>query len=135
MTGTRPILAAALLVMMSAMVSGCGNRATAQDSARVPAAKETTKTMNDVTIAPLNSAASQALAFLKAQGQDPTKFRLVRGENMLSGEGASPTRWRFSFKRASLIPAQPGGLIGKGGELVVEVDTHEGTSRWVSRGD
>jgi hypothetical protein len=44
-------------------------------------------------------------------------------ENILSGQNASPVRWRVGFKRRALIPADADGLIGKGGEVFVEVDT------------
>ena len=63
-----------------------------------------------------------AIDFLPAMSIAPDEYRIFFVENVLSGEGASPTRWRIGFKRRALVPEQPGGRIGKGGEVYVEVD-------------
>jgi hypothetical protein len=64
-----------------------------------------------------------AIDFLPTMSIAPDEYRVFLVENVLSGDGASPTRWRIGFKRRSLVPDQPGGRIGKGGEVYVEVDT------------
>ncbi|HMG24023.1 MAG TPA: hypothetical protein VK607_21960 [Kofleriaceae bacterium] len=78
-----------------------------------------------------NDAVSLAVGFLPSLSVSPEEYRVFFVENILSGEGASPTRWRIGFKRRALVPDQPGGRIGKGGEVYVEVDT---SARHAQRG-
>jgi hypothetical protein len=68
-------------------------------------------------------AVSLATAHLPSLSLAPDEYRVILVENILSGEHASPVRWRVGFKRRALFPAQPDGKIGKGGEVFVEVDT------------
>jgi len=68
-------------------------------------------------------AVSLALGCLPKLSIAADEYRVFFVENVLSGEGASPSRWRIGFKRRALVPDQPGGRIGKGGEVYVEVDT------------
>ncbi len=58
--------------------------------------------------------------------EQPGDWKLVSAENLLSGPDADPHRWRLTFKKASLIPDGPGGIIGKGGERFLEVDLSRG---------
>jgi hypothetical protein len=71
----------------------------------------------------VSDAVSLAIAFLPSMSISADEYRVFLAENLLSGEGASATRWRIGFKRRALVPEQPGGRIGKGGEAYVEVDT------------
>jgi hypothetical protein len=68
-------------------------------------------------------AVSLAAAFLPSLSLAPDEYRVILVENILSGEKASPVHWRVGFKRRALFPQQANGLIGKGGEVFVEVDT------------
>jgi hypothetical protein len=61
----------------------------------------------------------------------PDQYRVFSVENILSGEGASPARWRIGFKRRALVPDQVGGWSGKGGEVYIEVDA---STRQAQRG-
>lgn len=72
-----------------------------------------------------------AIGFLPTMSILPDEYRVFFVENILSGGGASPTRWRIGFKRRALVPEQAGGRIGKGGEVYVEVDT---STRQAQRG-
>jgi hypothetical protein len=63
-----------------------------------------------------------AIGFLPTMSIVPDDYRVCFVENVLSGDGASPTRWRIGFKRRALVPDQAGGRIGKGGEVFVDVD-------------
>jgi hypothetical protein len=76
--------------------------------------------------------ATKALAGI---GRRPGDFRIVLVENLLSGAGASPARWRVRFKARDLLPAAGEGKIGKGGELVVEVNTATGEAHQGRGGD
>lgn len=67
-------------------------------------------------------AVSLAAAFLPKLSLVPDEYRVIFVENILSGEKASPVRWRVGFKRRALFPSTPDGLIGKGGDVFVEVD-------------
>lgn len=67
-------------------------------------------------------AVSLAAAFLPTLSLVPSEYRVIFVENILSGEKASPVRWRVGFKRRALFPPDADGLIGKGGEVFVEVD-------------
>ena len=78
-----------------------------------------------------SDALSLAIAYLPSLSISPGEYRVFFVENVLSGEGASATRWRVGFKRRALVPDQPGGRIGKGGEVYVEVDT---STRHAQRG-
>jgi hypothetical protein len=78
-----------------------------------------------------SDAISLAIGHLSSLSIPPAEYRVFLVENILSGEGASATRWRIGFKRRALVPDQPGGLIGKGGEVYVEVDT---STRQAQRG-
>ena len=77
---------------------------------------------------------SLAAAVLEGLGRRPEDLRIVLVENVLSGPDASPARWRVTFKARSLLPAGE-GKIGKGGELVIEVDTTTGQARHGRGGD
>lgn len=79
----------------------------------------------------VNDAVSLAIAFLPSMSLSPDECRVFFVENILSGEGAAASRWRIGFKRRALVPDQPGGRIGKGGESYVEVDT---STRHAQRG-
>ncbi len=68
-------------------------------------------------------AVSLASEFLPTLSLSPDEYRVFSVQNVLSGEGASPVRWRVGFKRRALVPDQPDQIIGKGGEVFVEVDT------------
>ncbi|HEX4418373.1 MAG TPA: hypothetical protein VH165_10765 [Kofleriaceae bacterium] len=70
-----------------------------------------------------SDAVALAIAYLPSLSISADEYRVVFVENVLSGEGASATRWRIGFKRRALVPEQPGGRIGKGGEVFVDVDT------------
>jgi hypothetical protein len=72
-------------------------------------------------------AVSLAAAFLPTLSLAPDEYRVILVENILSGEKASPVRWRVAFKWRALFPADADGLIGKGGEVFVEVDTSTNT--------
>jgi len=76
-----------------------------------------------------------ATGFLPSLSLSPDEYRVILVENILSGERASPVRWRVGFKRRALFPAQPDGLIGKGGEVFVEVDTSTRQSVRAKGGD
>jgi len=78
-----------------------------------------------------HDAISLAIGFLPTISILPDEYRVFFIENILSGEGASATRWRIGFKRRALVPDQVGGRIGKGGEVYVEVDT---STRQAQRG-
>lgn len=77
---------------------------------------------------------SLAGAALGGLGWRPEDLRIVLVENLLSGPDASPARWRVTFKDRHLIPASA-GKIGKGGELVIEVDTATGEAHQGRGGD
>jgi hypothetical protein len=68
-------------------------------------------------------AVSLATEFLSTLSLSPDEYRVVSVQNLLSGEGASPVRWRVGFKRRALVPDQADGRIGKGGEVYIDVDT------------
>lgn len=72
-------------------------------------------------------AVSLASAFLPKLSLAPDEYRVIFVENILSGEKASPVRWRVGFKRRALFPSESDGLIGKGGEVFVEVDVSTNT--------
>jgi hypothetical protein len=72
-------------------------------------------------------AVSIAAAFLPKLSLVPDEYRVIFVENILSGEKASPVHWRVGFKRRALFPAETDGLIGKGGEIFVEVDVSTNT--------
>lgn len=76
--------------------------------------------------------ATGALDKLGGRAED---FRIVLMENLLSGADASPARWRVRFKARELLPTGGEGKIGKGGELVVEVDTVTGEAHQARGGD
>lgn len=78
-----------------------------------------------------HDAVALAIGFLPTMSILPDEYRVFFVENILSGDGASPARWRIGFKRRALVPDQAGGRIGKGGEVYVEVDT---STRQVQRG-
>jgi hypothetical protein len=78
-----------------------------------------------------SDAISLAIGYLPSLSISPGEYRVFLVENVLSGEGASVTRWRIGFKRRALVPDRPGGRIGKGGEVYVEVDT---STRQAQRG-
>jgi hypothetical protein len=78
-------------------------------------------------------AVSLATAFLPTLSLAPDEYRVILVENILSGEKASAVRWRIGFKRRALF--QPDGLIGKGGEVFVEVDTSTRQSQRAKGGD
>ena len=78
-----------------------------------------------------SDAMSLAIGYLPSLSISPAEYRVFFIENVLSGEGAAATRWRIGFKRRALVPDQPGGRIGKGGEVYVEVDT---STRQAQRG-
>jgi hypothetical protein len=80
-------------------------------------------------------AVSLATAFLPSLSLAPDEYRVILVENILSGERASPARWRIGFKRRALLPAQPDGKIGKGGEVFVEVDTSTRQTERAKGGD
>jgi len=75
-----------------------------------------------------------AAAALDGLGRRPEDLRIVLVENLLTGVDASPARWRVIFKARHLLPAHE-GKIGKGGELVIEVDTATGESHQARGGD
>jgi hypothetical protein len=75
-----------------------------------------------------------AAGALDGLGRHPEDLRIVLVENVLSGADASPARWRVRFKARELLPAGE-GKIGKGGELVIEVDTATGEARQGRGGD
>jgi hypothetical protein len=68
-------------------------------------------------------AISLALAYLPTIVKSPDDYRLVSVHNVLGGEDASPARWLVGLKLRSLIPATDDGKIGKGGDVIVEVNT------------
>ena len=82
-----------------------------------------------------SDAVSLAIAFLPSMSISPDEYRVFLVENILSGDGASASRWRIGFKRRALVPEQPGGRIGKGGEAYVEVDTATRQARRGKGGD
>lgn len=63
-----------------------------------------------------------AVEYLPKLSINPDEYRVIFVQNILFGEKASAERWRVGFKRRALFPAEPNGLIGKGGEVFVEVD-------------
>jgi hypothetical protein len=72
-------------------------------------------------------AVSLAAAYIPKLSLAPDEYRVIFVENILSGAKASPVRWRVGFKRRALFPAEADGLIGKGGEIFVEVDVSTNT--------
>ena len=72
-------------------------------------------------------AVSLAAAYLPKLSVVPDEYRVIFVENILSGAKASPVRWRVGFKRRALFPAEADGLIGKGGEMFIEVDLSTNT--------
>jgi len=72
-------------------------------------------------------AVSLAAAYLPTLSLAPDEYRVIFAENILSGEKASPVRWRVGFKRRALFPSDADGLIGKGGEVFIEVDVSTNT--------
>ena len=79
-------------------------------------------------------AMSLAAAVIEGPGRRPEDLRIVLVENLLSGPDASPARWRVTFKARHLLPAGE-GKIGKGGEVVIEVDTATGEAHQGRGGD
>lgn len=75
------------------------------------------------TVREANDAMALATDFLATLSLAAADYRVFEVRNVLSGEGASPTRWRIGFKRRALVPEKPDQFIGKGGEVYVEVDT------------
>jgi hypothetical protein len=76
-----------------------------------------------------------ASATLPRLGKDPEDFRVVRTENLLASADASPARWRVVFKAREILPVGSNGKIGKGGEIVIEVDTATGETYQARGGD
>jgi hypothetical protein len=72
-------------------------------------------------------AVSIAAAYLPKLSLAPDEYRVIFVDNVLSGENASPVRWRVGFKRRALFPPDASGLIGKGGEVFVDVDVATNT--------
>jgi hypothetical protein len=66
-------------------------------------------------------------------GVTAADVRVSHAENVLSGPGAAPGRWRIIYKRRELL--RDDGMIGKGGEYFVDVDTAAGTARPGRGGD
>ncbi|HEY5784202.1 MAG TPA: hypothetical protein VIT65_05460 [Microlunatus sp.] len=79
-------------------------------------------------------AMSLAADVLDGLGRRPEDLRIVLVENLLSGPDASPARWRVTLKARDLLPAGQ-GKIGKGGELVIEVDLTTGDAHQGRGGD
>ncbi len=59
-------------------------------------------------------------------------YKLVAATNDLA---AGPSRWRLTYKLTKLLPSQPGGLVGKGGEVFVAVDVASGKAEITGLGE
>ena len=80
-------------------------------------------------------AIARGVAGLEELGVDRQKYRLVGARSAVLTKAADPFRWQLDFKSASTIPAQRGGIVGKGGTLSIEVDLETGEVTQLSRGD
>lgn len=81
-------------------------------------------------------AAGLAAGFLASRDRNPEDYKLVEARNVLEEAGSTgPGLWRFTFKSRDLIPDSPRGRVGKGGEVLVEVDLSTGTTRLVGYGE
>ena len=74
-----------------------------------------------------------ATTALPELGVTADDVRVSHAQNVLSGPGAAAGRWRIGYKRRELI--RDDGMIGKGGEYFVDVDTSAGTARPGRGGD
>jgi hypothetical protein len=111
----------ASLVIALAIAPGCDARSSPAIPTPPVAAKGAP--MSTPSDREASDAVALAIAYLPSLSISADEYRVVFVENVLSGEGASATRWRIGFKRRALVPEQPGGRIGKGGEVFVDVDT------------
>lgn len=74
--------------------------------------------------------------FLRENQTDPDEYALVEAECVLEEPGAEALSvWRLTFKRRELLATGSRGIVGKGGEIFVEVDVSEGSGRLLGYGE
>lgn len=88
-----------------------------------------------VTAAEVNRAVTLAEKAISAKVQ-PADYQLTAAINMVAGtEYRGPSFWRLKFKRRDLIPADAESILGAGGEIMVDVDTHTGVATITGYGE
>jgi hypothetical protein len=88
-----------------------------------------------VTAAEVNRAVTLAEKAITSTAR-PTDYQLISAINLVAGsEYRGPAFWRLRFKRRDLIPADAEGVLGAGGELLVDVDVHTGVATLVGHGE
>lgn len=71
-------------------------------------------------------------AFLPSLKRKPRDLKLIEVKNVFGGK---PNIWRLTYKERSALPRETGGLATLGGELFVEVDLENGTTKFAGTGE
>ena len=86
--------------------------------------------MNDIVSGPeldtkdCLDAIALSVRALAGRVPDDGPFKLVGATNLLKGHAppSGVTVWELTFKPSRLIPQDPAGAVGAGGELIVRID-------------
>jgi len=88
-----------------------------------------------VTAAEVNRAVTLAEKAISARAR-PADYQLISAINMVAGNDyRGPAFWRLRFKRRDLIPADAEGILGAGGEIMIDVDTQTGVATITGYGE
>lgn len=71
-------------------------------------------------------------AFLPSLHRKPRDLKLVEVKNVFGGK---PNIWRLTYKERAALPRETGGLAALGGELFLEVDLNNKTTKFVGTGE
>ena len=83
----------------------------------------------------LAAAIKIANAFLPSLPRSPSDLKLIKAENLIvrNGQMKPPAVWELAYKDRSTISSD--GLIGKGGELFIEVDLKTKKAKFMGAGE